>query len=237
MRTRLDQFRWLALAIVVLAAWFNYRPMFDVAMVMFASPIEDMSHGWLVPFFSLFVVWSRRKELRAAAENPCWRGVAWAVFFLAVAWLGGRGGQTRLEQVSFIGLIWAVPYAFWGARVERLLRFPATYLAFTIPVSSFVDFFTIHLRILSSALATGILNGLGVAVERTGTALFSRVPGAEFNVDVADPCSGIRSLFAMMALTAAYAFVMQKTPFRKWALFACSLPIAMVGNMFRIMSI
>ncbi len=227
----------MALAIVVLAAGFNYRYMFDVAMVMFASPIEDMSHGWLVPFFSLFVVWSQRKELRAAAEDPCWRGVAWTVFFLAVAWLGGRGGQTRLEQVSFIGLVWAVPYAFWGARLEKYLRFPAAYLAFTIPVSSFVDFFTIHLRIWSSALATGLLNGVGVAVERSGTALFSRVPGATFNVDVADPCSGIRSLFAMMALTAAYAYLTQKTTGRKWALFACAVPIAMLGNMVRIMSI
>jgi exosortase/archaeosortase family protein len=86
-------------------------------------------------------------------------------------------------------------------------------------------------------MATGILNGFGMAIERSGTALFSRVPGGEFNVDVADPCSGIRSLFAMMALTAAYAHFTLKAPLQKWMLFACSLPIAMVGNMFRIFSI
>lgn len=237
MRTRLDQFRWLALAVMLVAAWFNYRPMIEYTTFMFNTPIEDMSHGWVVPFVSAFVLWRQRKALREAAGSPDWRGVAWVALFLALAWLGGRGAQSRLEQVTLIGLIWAVPFALWGKGVERLMRFPAAYLTFTIPVSSFVDFFTIHLRIISSALATGILNGVGLSVQRSGTALFSRVPGAEFNVDVADPCSGIRSLFAMMALTAAYAYLTQKTTNRKWALFACSVPIAMIGNMVRIMSI
>ena len=236
-KSRLDIFRWLGLGLILVAAWFNYQYMIEFTMIMFASPLEDMSHGWLVPVVSLYVVWAQRKAFRAAAGVPCLRGAVWVALFLMIAWFGGRGGQSRLEQVSFIGLLWAVPYAFWGRGVERLMRFPAAYLVFTIPVSSFIDFFTIHLRILTSSLATGLLNGVGVAVERSGTALFSRVPGAEFNVDVADPCSGIRSLFAMMALTAAYAFFTQKTLAKKWALFVCSLPIAMIGNMVRIMSI
>ncbi len=237
MKRRLNRVRWLALAVMAVVAGFNYRYMISFTMVMFASPLEDMSHGWMVPFVSLYVLWRQRKAIREAAASPCWGGAFWVALFLAVAWFGGRGGQSRLEQVSFIGLCWAVPYAFWGRGLERLLRFPAAYLAFTIPVSSFIDFFTIHLRIFSSSLATSLLNGVGVAVERSGTALFSRVPGATFNVDVADPCSGIRSLFAMMALTAAYAYFTQKTTARKWALFICSLPIAMIGNTIRIMSI
>jgi EpsI family protein len=234
---RLNRIRLAALALIAVAAVFNYRYMFDFTMVMFASPIEDMSHGWLVPFVSLAVLWRQRDALRAAAGAPSLAGAAWVMFFLVIAWFGGRGGQSRMEQVSFIGLVWALPYAFWGRGVERLMRFPAAFLCFTIPVSSFLDFFTIHLRIFSTALATGLLNIMGLAVERSGTALYSRVPGAEFNVDVADPCSGIRSLFAMMALTAAYAHFTLRQTWRKWLLFACSLPIAMIGNMVRIMSI
>jgi len=234
---RLNRIRLAALALIAVAAVFNYRYMFDFTMVMFASPIEDMSHGWLVPFVSLAVLWRQRDALRAAAGAPSLAGAAWVMFFLVIAWFGGRGGQSRMEQVSFIGLVWALPYAFWGRGMERLMRFPAAFLCFTIPVSSFLDFFTIHLRIFSTSLATGLLNIMGLAVERSGTALYSRVPGAEFNVDVADPCSGIRSLFAMMALTAAYAHFTLRQTWHKWLLFACSLPIAMIGNMVRIMSI
>ena len=237
MRNWLDKMRWLTLALVAIAAVFNYRSMAYHMMSVFAAPIEDMSHGWLVPLVSLAVLWWRRQVLREAAGNPNWVGGGWVILFLAIAWLGGRGGQSRIEQVSFIGLVWALPYAFWGRGVERLMRFPAAYLLFTVPVSSYIDFFTMHLRLFSTVMATGLLNGVGLSVERMGTALFSRMPGAEFNVDVADPCSGIRSLFAMMALTAAYAFFTQKATWGKWMLFACSLPIAMIGNMIRIMSI
>jgi exosortase len=231
--------RWAAVAVIVVAAVFNYRAMLEYTTRMFGEPLEDMQHGWVVPFVSLWVLWSQRRALReaAGAGRPSWAGAAWVVLFLAVAWLGGRGGQTRIEQVSFIGLVWALPFAFWGRGVERLMRFPAAFLAFTIPVSSFIDFFTIHLRMASVMMATGILNGFGMAIERSGTALFSHTPGGTFNVDVADPCSGIRSLFAMMALTAAYAYFTQKGFWKKWALFACSLPIAVVGNMVRILSI
>ena len=237
MNKRFDYLRWLAVFLLVVAGGFNYRSMIRFTLVMFAEPLEDMSHGWVVPFFSLYTLWVQRKSLRAAAGLPSWRGAAWVCLFLVVAWFGGRGGQSRMEQVSLIGLIWSVPYALWGRAVGRLMLFPATFLVFTIPMSSFTDFFTIHLRIAGSSIATGVLNGFGLIIERSGTALFSRVPGAEFSVDVADPCSGIRSLFAMMALTAAYAYFTQKTLLQKWALFACAMPLAMIGNIFRIFSI
>lgn len=237
MKTWLDRVRWLALALIVVAAVINYRGMVCVTALLFNNPLEDMSHGWVVPLVSLYVLWRERRTLRESAGTPSWIGAVWVFVFLIVAWLGDRGGQSRIEQVSFIGLMWAIPYAFWGCGVERLMRFPAAYLFFTIPVSSFTDFFTIHLRMASVAMATGVLNGLGIAVERSGTALFSRTPGGTFNVDVADPCSGIHSLFAMMALTAAYAYFTQKGFWKKGLLFICSLPIAVIGNMVRIMSI
>jgi exosortase/archaeosortase family protein len=117
------------------------------------------------------------------------------------------------------------------------MLFPAGYLLFTIPLTNLLDFFTIYLRLFSSGTATAILNGFGMAIERSGTALFSRIPGREFSVDVADPCSGIRSLFAMMALTVAYGHFTLKTRTQKCFLFACSIPLAVIGNMFRIFSI
>ena len=236
-KNRLDWTRWAVAALVLVLSWVNYRGTIAYTTYMFGDPLEDLSHGWVVPFVSAYVVWVQRKKFRTAAGSPSWSGFFWVCLFLVLCWFGSRGQQERLEQVSLIGLLWAVPYALWGSRVAKLLSFPAAYLVFIIPVASYLDFFTIHLRILVSTLAAAILNGFGVSVEQSGTALFSRVPGAEFSVDVADPCSGLRSLFAMMALTGAYAFFTQKTLAQKWALFACSIPLAMIGNIFRILSI
>lgn len=237
MKSGLDKVKWLSLIMIVVAAVLNYQEMFKYTAYLFNHPLEDMSHGWFVPVVSLYAMWRTRRAFRAASGRPSWVGAACVAFFLVLAWFGGRGEQTRIEQVSFIGLIWAVPFAFWGRGVQRLMSFPAAYLIFTIPLSSLVDFLTIRLRLLSVVLATGLLNGAGLLVERSGTALFSHVPGRVFNVDVAEPCSGIRSLFAMMALTAAYAYFTQKESWRKCVLFASSVPIAVVGNMVRIMSI
>ena len=233
----LDWLRWGALSLLIVFAWFNYYDMFKYAIYMFNKPDEDMSHGWVVPFVSAYALWTQRKQFSKVAGAPSASGLGWVVVSLLLAWLGGRGAQLRINQLSLIGLIWSVPYAFWGKGVGRLMLFPAGYLLFTVPLTNAIDFFTIFLRLFSSATATAILNGFGMAIERSGTALFSRVPGSEFNVDVADPCSGIRSLFAMMALTVFYGHFTLKTRVQKCFLFACSIPIAVIGNMFRIFSI
>jgi len=232
-----NRLRWGAVSLLIVFAWFNYYDMFQYAIYMFNKPDEDMSHGWVVPFVSAYALWTQRKQFSKVAGTPSARGLAWVVVSLLLAWLGGRGGQLRINQLSFIGLLWSVPYAFWGKGVARLMLFPAAYLLFTVPLTNALDFFTIFLRLFSSGTAAAILNGFGMEIERSGTALFSRVSGSEFNVDVADPCSGIRSLFAMMALTVFYGHFTLKTRLQKGLLFACSIPIAVIGNMFRIFSI
>ncbi len=237
MTGRLDRARWVAFGGVVGLSLLLFWSVFIYTAWMFNDPLEDLTHGWVVPFVSAFLVWRQRGALREAAGRPSGRGLAWLCLFLVLGWFGGRGQQPRLEQLALIGLVWSVPYALWGHRVGSLLRLPVAYLLFIIPVASYLDFFTIHLRILASSISVVLLNGFGLPVEQSGTALISRAAGGGFNVDVAEPCSGIRSLFAMMALTAAYACLLPRSAFFKWALFACSIPIALVGNIVRILSI
>jgi len=235
-KTRFDWLRWGILLSLIAIGGFHYQGMILYTMDFIKAPIEDMAHAWFVPPFCLLVAWKQRDAFRRLAGMPSWRGFGWVLLFLAVAWFSARGGQARISQVSMIGLIWSIPYALWGKGVGRLLLFPAWFLLFTVPVSSFLNF-SVHLRMFSSGMATDILNGFGMDIERSGTAVFSRVPGRAFNVDVADPCSGIRSLVAMGALTAGYAYFTLKTRLQRWALFICAVPIAVVGNMFRIFSI
>lgn len=237
MKPGLDKIRWAVAALVVAVFGVVYRGTLVYSAEMFNDPKEDLLHGWLVPLVSACMVWELRARLRQAAGAPSGRGLLWMGVLLGVYWFGSRGQQERLEQLSLIGMVWAFPYALWGRRVGDLLRLPALYLLFIIPLASYLDFFTIHLRILASSLSVALLNGFGLEVEQSGTALISHAAGAEFNVDVASPCSGIRSLFAMMALSAAYAHFTQRTTFQKWALFLFSIPLAVAGNIFRVLSI
>jgi len=227
-------FRWVlfALAVAVLAVLFVPAVQFTVSM--FLDDHEDLSHGWLIPVVSGYAIWRLRRRLQAAAGRPAWSGALAVTGCLLLFWLGNRGEQARLMQFGMIGCVAALPLAFWGAGVARLLLFPTAYLLFILP-TSFLDLLTFRLRLLSAWLASGILNGVGVGVQQVGTAMISAA-GAGFKLDVADPCSGMRSIFALGALTAAYAYFTQRTLLRQWVLFTCALPLAIVGNIVRLVS-
>jgi len=227
--------RWLCFALALAALAILFLPAVRFSAAMFSDPHEDLSHGWLVPLVSGYVIWKARARLCAAAAAPDGRGLAALLVCLLLFWLGNRGEQARLMQFGMIGCVVALPFVCWGAGVARLLVFPAAYLCFIIP-TSFLDALTFRLRLLATGISSGVLNGVGIAVQQVGTAMVSAA-GAGFKLDVADPCSGMRSVFALAALTAAYAYFTQQTAVRRWLLFVCAVPLAVIGNIVRIVSI
>ncbi len=195
----------------------------------------DMSLGWMIPLVSLYALWLRRVAIRQAETRPDWRGIFLAGLAMILYWIGVQGQQTRMTLLSLIALLWSVPFAFWGWGVARQLIFPVSYLVFCIPLS-FLDAMTFPLRLFASAASTEILNGLGIATVRTGTAIHSAVAGG-FSFEIADPCSGLRSVLAMTALTAAYAHFTMKSPIRQRLLFLSAFPLAVAGNIVRLVMI
>ncbi len=226
---------WTLLAIVG-CALFGFAAMFRRVGAIFLDALEDMSHGWLVVPFALYVLWRERAKIRESAGAPSFAGLLACVPCVLLAILGTRGLQVRFEQLGFIGLCVALPWAFWGGRCARRFVFPAAFLLFTVPLSTYLDVVTIHLRLLASGVAIFVLHGFGLEAVRQGTAVIAQ--GAHpFSVDVAAPCSGMRSIFALMALTAGYAWCTQPTWLRRGALFACAVPLAVLGNVTRILTI
>jgi exosortase len=197
-----------------------------------ADVAADMSFGWLIPLVSLYALWLRRKLILAVETAPDWRGISLVIVSLALYWAGVQGQQTRLTLLSLVLLLWSTPFAYFGWPVARLLVFPCFYLIFCIPMS-FLDSLTFPLRMFASMLSAGILNGLGIATLRTGTAF--HCAGYSFEVD--DPCSGLRSVLVMTSLTVAYAFFTQKGRIRQLLLFLSAFPLAVAGNILRIVMV
>lgn len=202
---------------------------------VFNEPREDMSHGWVVPFFTIYLFVLKHKEIRREMRNPSWVGLLAVVFGLFLFALGMLGDQIRITQIGAIWTFGFFFYALWGKRCAMSAAFPVLYLLFTVP-TSFLSGITVKLRLIISVLASVLLNGFGIPVERVGTGLFC-LSGGGFSLDIADPCSGLRSIVAISALTAAYAYLTQKTSRGKWLLFVSSVPIAMLANLIRIFSI
>ncbi len=196
---------------------------------------SDFSHAWLIPPLALFVVWRNRRELFAVGRSVSLMGLTVVAGSLFLHWVGVRAQLTRVSLFSLVCLLWGMPFYLWGRKVARILLFPCAYLILCIPMS-FLDSQTVPLRIMASALSAHILHGLGIRVARAGTIIRS-LEEPIFQFGVADPCSGLNYLVAMVALTAIYAYFTQKSLIKKWILFASAVPLAVAGNVVRIVTI
>jgi exosortase len=192
----------------------------------------DYSHGYLIPFVSLAVVWYKRDDFFAAPKQVCQWGLVVIIMALSMHWLGAKMQQTRLSLMALILLIWGIPFYFYGWKVAKLLIFPCAYLIFCVPLN-FLDALSGPLQRIATTSGHAVISGMGIECTRVGTML--RSPYFDLNVEAA--CSGLRSLLAMTALTAVYAYFTQTTFTKKWILFLASIPIAVAGNVGRIISI
>lgn len=226
---------WLFAAAAASMLWGFRLLLLHHAPDMFAAKEEDLSYGWYVPLFSLYVLWTERRAIAASVGRPCAAGLLLLVPSLLVGYVGARGLQVRLEIVGFVGVLVSLTLCVFGRRTAEKTLFPFLFLLFCLPLHSFLDVVTIHLRLFAVSAACAVMQGLGVDVVRNGTMLASS--SGSFAIDVADPCSGLRSLFAMAALTAGYAYFTQPTWLRRGVLLALAVPIAVLGNVVRIFSI
>ncbi|MFA6564047.1 MAG: exosortase/archaeosortase family protein [Verrucomicrobiia bacterium] len=192
------------------------------------------SHAPLIPIVSAWLLWRQRRELLGAARQTA----GWAAWLVVVAlvmyWVGHKTSLWRLTMVSLILLVWAAPLYLWGWQVGGRLMFPVGFLLFAVPLN-FVADLTNPLKRFVSATSTLLLNMGGVHVERNGAQIFS-VPHGRFQLEVADACSGINSLIALVTLATIYGYVTRQRQWQRWVLVASAVPLAMFGNLVRVTS-
>jgi len=198
----------------------------------------DYSHGFLVPIASAYILWQQKDELIQTPKRVTPAALILILGCLFLHYVGFITQHHRLSIISLIGLSWSIPFYLYGFQVAKRLLFPCAFLMFAVPLN-FLDQLTFPLRIVNTRVSVDVLQILGLDVRQVGTAIYGPPfdATATLKLDVADPCSGIRSLTAMMALTAIYGYVVLKGIWRRWLLFICAIPLAMAGNIFRIVSI
>lgn len=196
---------------------------------------RDFENNWVMLLLSLYVIYKNRATLAATEKKSSFVGILVVAVSLLIHFLGYRTQLPRLSIASIVGVIWGSAYALWGWQTAKNLLFPAGYalLCFTCSLLAEV---TMPLRLTASSFATWLLQGAGIEAFRQGTVVFSKAGGG-FTFDVADACSGLRSLSVMAALAAPYAYFTIDGFYKKWFLFAMSLPLAMLANSIRIFTL
>jgi len=204
--------------------------------------LDQWQHCWLVPLIIGFIVWRKRETLAALPAKGHWFGILPTIFGLFMYWAGYRTDNFFAGILSIPVILAGLIVWLFGWKWMRELAFPWAFLFFALPLLFLESMLAFRLRLIMSDASVILLNLIGIQSIQQGTAILSAPntlinlpPGAAFSVDVADPCSGIRSLFALTMVTALYAYFTIKPLWKQWFLFACAIPLAIAGNMARIM--
>jgi exosortase len=192
---------------------------------------DNYSHGPLVPLVSLALVASRRERLRALPRAGAWPGLALVALACMLQVLGVRADVFTLQGWSFVVMLFGLSLALLGGPLTRALAFPLAYLVFMLTFPPLVmNGLSFALKEVAVRAAAHAAEALGVTLQRSGMTLWLR-SGA---LEIENPCSGLRSLLAMLATGVLFAALLPAGWWRRVLLVALAVPMAMAGNALRI---
>lgn len=222
---------WARLAALALAVGVVYGPVFGYLAHSWRTR-DDYSHGALVPFIALYLAWADRGRLARLPIRPC---PGWGAPILALAGvllvLGHLAGIVLLEEVSLLVLLAGLALLLLGTAWTRRLAGPIAYLLFMVPLfAQGSDWVHWPFQLLAADL--GIL-GLQIAG-------FSAYQEAQFiylprvTLEVAEACSGVRFLIAVVAIGIPLAIATQRTWTRRVLLVLIGMAAAILANGIRV---
>lgn len=192
----------------------------------------NFSHGIFVPLFSAFVVWRQRRDLRVVAIKSSWSGLLVLIAGLLLLIVGTFGAELFLSRTSFLFVVAGVIIYWCGWRFFRAVLFPWAFLFLMIPIPAIIfNQITFPLQLLASKLASGLLPICNVPVLREGNVI--NLPSMP--LEVAEACSGIRSLMSLTTMAVIYGVLADKSIIRRVLLAVAAIPIAVAANALRIL--
>jgi exosortase len=215
-------------------------PLFILTTLLFAPVIlelfnvwctsDDYSHGFFVIPIALYMVWHKRHDLLSVPLKPLWIGfpifVAGAVTYL-VSFIAKFHTLTHL---SMIVVILGLFLFLTGWTLTKKLLFPVLFLLFMFPISSaYYVLVTNPLKLMITKISAQIIYLAGIPIYRDGNLLFF----ANSQLEIAEACSGVRSLYSYLMLGCLFA-VMSTKLVSKMVLIVSTIPLALIINVVRV---
>jgi len=192
---------------------------------------DNYSHGPVVPLVSAALIWSRRRRLATLPMRGHWAGFALAALAAAVHVAGIRSDIFSLQGWSLVLMLFGLSLALLGTAWTRALAFPLAFLVFMLtfpPV--IVNQLSFALKEVTVRISTRIAEALGATLLRDGMTLY--LDSGELRIE--NPCSGLRSLLALLATGALFGGLQRGAWWRRGLLFTLAVPMAMAANALRI---
>ena len=192
---------------------------------------DNYSHGFFVIPLAIFFAWRRWPRLAATPLRPDARGLLLIAMGVTLFALGTLTAEVFLARVSIVPLIAGCIAFIWGGAQMRVLLFPILFLLLMIPLPAIVfNQIAFPLQMFASQVGELTLRAAGVPVVRDGNVLELE----SLTLQVAEACSGIRSLVTLLTFAIALAQLERRSRRQTLLLCACTVPIAVAANAARV---
>jgi exosortase len=192
---------------------------------------ENYSHGLLILPMALYFAWERRKRLLAAELRPNNAGLILVLGSLGILAIGVLGFELFLTRISMLGILTGALLFVCGWRPVKILAFPILFLLLMIPIPTIVfNQIAFPLQLLASRFGEAVLMAFGIPVLREGNVIHL----ANTSLEVAEACSGIRSLISLLTIGIVYGYFTDSRISVRIILALATIPTAIAANGARI---
>src|SRR5215469_5800473 len=192
----------------------------------------NYGHGFFVPLLSCYILWHEREHWTTLEIKPSNFGFAVMLGAVGLLLLGALGAELFISRFSLLVLLGGITLFLAGWKVLGAVAFPLSYLIWMIPIPVIIfNQITFPLQLVASRMATAWLELVPVPVLRDGNVLIL----SNYSLEVAEACSGIRSLMTLIALAVAYGYFFEPRRWVRYVLALLVIPIAIVTNALRVL--
>jgi exosortase len=210
-------------------------------LVILVAENETFSQIPLIPLVSVFILYLNRKTLFHDLTWGWGLGTALLIpgtIFLAAPRLTSQNLDSTNQIILVIfGIVfsWMGSFAlFFGPRTFWDARFPLLFLLFMVPIPEPILSKVVYfLQKESTEAAELFFRLVGIPYLRQG--FFFALPGV--TIHVAEECSGIRSTLALLITTVLVSHFMLKSNWKKAFLWMAIIPISILKNGLRIVTL
>src|ERR1051326_5182432 len=171
---------------------------------------ENYSHGLLIPFVIVFIIWQERDRFANVSAQPAvWLGATGIAISTLMLWAGTAGAELFVQRFSLVLMLASIVVYFFGMGLMRYVAVPLFLLLLAIPIPQIIfNKIAFPLQLFASRCAVAAMSFFSVPVLRQGNVIELMPRGATEpkRLAVVEACSGIRSLMTLVTLALLYAY-------------------------------
>ena len=192
---------------------------------------SDNSHGILVPLVSLFFVWQKKEKFKSIKISNSNLGAVILIVSMGFYLLSYAGAVAVVSRAMIVSSLIGLVMFTLGKEFFSLLAFPLLYLFFMVPVpDSILGLVSLPLQLFATKVSTFFIHIFSIPAYREGNMLYF----ANTQLEVAEACSGIRSIMSFGMLSFIFAYMMDKIWWKRIILILSTIPLALFANIVRV---